>query len=95
MDELTSDREKVSVKPVLLVAAMLVAAVLGAVVTLRPATRAPQQPRRPSVGVAVIEAPRTHLARSRNVYDRAYAPQTPQRPEQPPSSKALPDTSWA
>jgi hypothetical protein len=55
MDELASDGGRASLKPVLMVAATLVAAVLGAVVTVRPAAH---QPSGPAAGVAVIGAPR-------------------------------------
>jgi hypothetical protein len=57
VDELANDRQTASVKPLLLVAAMLVAAALGAVVTLRPVSPGRQPPHRPSAGVVVIEGP--------------------------------------
>jgi hypothetical protein len=89
MDELASDRENVSVKPLVMVAATLVAAVLGAVVTVRPANHPPAQQPRPSVGVVVIESPRAsalHRHRMGDLHDGAHA-------LHPPSTVA-PESDW-
>jgi hypothetical protein len=72
MHELAIDREKVSVKPVLMVAGMLLAAVLGAVVTVRPAAHSPVQQRRPSVGVVVIDSPRAPAALRHSLRCRSH-----------------------
>ena len=58
MEQLASDSEKASVKPLLMVAGMLVAAALGAVATIRPPAHRTRQQQQPSVGLVVIDAPR-------------------------------------
>jgi hypothetical protein len=59
MDELASDHETASVKPVLMVAGMLVAALCGAVITVHPAPQPGRQQRKaPPVEVVVIQSPR-------------------------------------
>jgi hypothetical protein len=84
MDELASDREKASFKPVLMVGALLMAAVLGAVVTIHPAARAPQQPSRPSSGVAVVGTrPAVHGRSLLNLQHLQHSP-----------SKAVLDSDW-
>jgi hypothetical protein len=59
VEQLASDSEKASVKPLLMVAGMLVAAALGAVVTVRPPAHPTRQQQQPSVGVVVIGAQRS------------------------------------
>jgi len=61
MDELESDRDKVSVKPLLLVAAMFVAAGIGAVATLRPVPHPARPHRAPPAAVVVLHAPRAQV----------------------------------
>jgi hypothetical protein len=89
MDELASYREKVSVKPLVMVAATLAVAVLGAVVTVRPQNHSPAQHPRPSVGVVVIESPRAnavHRHRPGDAHEGVPALRTP--------STVAPGSDW-
>jgi hypothetical protein len=86
MDELASDREKASFKPVLMVGALLAAAVFGAAVTVHPAPRAPQQPNRPAAGVAVIGTPPAPAVHGRSLHNLEHVRRSP--------SKAVLDSDW-
>lgn len=79
MDELASDTETASVKPLLMVAGMLVAAGLGAVATVHPAAHI-HQPHKPSAGVVVVESPRAPLHRLHDL--------------RPPLSRTEQDAYW-
>lgn len=83
MDEMASDNEIVSVKPVLMVAGMLVAAMCGAVMTVHPGKQQPQpSPKAPPAVVLVMQGPQAQAHLQHRLMPPSHQPSQSPKPAQ-------------
>jgi hypothetical protein len=83
MVEMASEQETASLKPVLMVAAMLVAALCGAVITVHPVQPSRQPHKAPPTEVVVVQGPRASTQRHQSLTGHRH-----------PAVSAAPQGDW-